>query len=57
MNVYSIKKGKSWTRVKATSMKALNNFCNENGFTDWRTEGMRSLSQMKQDENLQIIGE
>ena len=53
--VYEIKKGRKWFKVRATSMTAINEYCKENNFTDWRMVGMQSRSEMAENQNLEIV--
>lgn len=53
--VYEIKKSRTWEKVRATSMKAISNFCKENGFKDWRMVGMMSRSELSESKNLKVV--
>jgi hypothetical protein len=44
---FEIKKGRKWTMVQASSIKALNQFCKDNGYSDWRMLGMQSIEQLE----------
>lgn len=44
---FEIKKGRKWTMVQASSMKAINEYCKNNGYSDWRMVGMQSIEQLK----------
>jgi len=54
-SVYEIKQGRKWSRVRATSMKALNNWAKENGVSDWRMVGMMSISETKESQSLTVV--
>lgn len=56
MQVYQIKKGRKWQKVQSPSMRALNAYCNENGFSDWRIVGMMSRSEMIAAKSLPVVG-
>jgi hypothetical protein len=53
--VFEIKKGRTWSKVRATSMTTLNQYCKENGFTDWRMVGMMSRSEMIESQSLTVV--
>ena len=54
--VYEIKKGNYWEMVRATSMKAINDFCKDNNdVTDWRLCGMMSRRDLQLSKNLIIV--
>ena len=53
--VYEIKKGRKWTKVRATSMNAIDTYCDENGYSDWRMVGMQSRAEIAENENLEIV--
>ena len=53
--VYEIKKNRKWETVRATSMKAINDYCENNGYTDFRMAGMFSISETKLNKNLTIV--
>jgi hypothetical protein len=44
---FEIKKGRKWTMVQASSMKAINEYCKNNDYSDWRMVGMQSTEQLK----------
>ena len=46
MKFYEIKKNGKWEMVTASGMSALNNYCNVNGYTDWRVVGMMSRAEI-----------
>ena len=46
MKFFEIKKGRKWTMVMASGMSAINNYCEENGYSDWRMVGMMSRSEL-----------
>ena len=43
---FEIKKGRKKEVVKATGIKALNDYCEKNGYSDWQHLGMMSRSEM-----------
>jgi len=53
--VFEIKIGKTWTKVRATSMKALNDWGKENGVKDWRMVGMMSISETAASQSLKVV--
>ena len=53
--VYEIKIGRKWNKVRATSMKALNAYCKENNISDWRVVGMMSIAEMEESKSLKVI--
>lgn len=53
--VFEIKKGRTWSKVRATSMTAVNQYAKENGFTDWRMVGMMSRIEMIESQNLTVV--
>lgn len=55
MKTFEIKIGRSWERVRATSIKALSDWSKENGVKDWRMVGMMSRSEMESAKNLKVV--
>ena len=57
-NVYEVKIGKKWFKVRATSMKALSDWTKikENNVSDWRCAGMMSRSEIIDSQTLEIVG-
>lgn len=53
--VFEIKKGRTWTKVRATSISAINAYCKENNFSDWRMVGMMSFSETEESKGLPIV--
>lgn len=53
--VFEIKVGNKWTKVRATSMKAINDWCEANNVSDWRMVGMQSMSEMLKNNELKIV--
>lgn len=47
MKFFEIKNGKNWELVQASSMMAINKFCKNNGYTDWRMCGMMSRTELE----------
>ena len=54
-SVYEIKINRKWSRVRATSMKALNDWAKENNVSDWRMVGMMSISETKESQSLIVV--
>ena len=52
---YEIKQGRKWKTVRATSMKALNEYCKANGFSDWRMCGMMSRNEIVSSKEVEIV--
>jgi len=52
---YQIKKNRKWETVKATSMKAISDYCKENDYSDWRMLGMVSRSEMISNKDLKVV--
>ena len=55
MKVFEVKIGRTWNKVRATSIKALSDWCKENGVKDWRMMGMMSRSEMIEAKNLELV--
>jgi hypothetical protein len=55
MQVFEIKIGRKYTKVRATSMSAVNTYCKENGISDWRMVGMMSISEMEASKMLPVV--
>jgi hypothetical protein len=53
--VYEIKIGRKWNKVRATSMAALNAYCKENNIPDWRMVGMMSRAEIKESESFKVV--
>ena len=53
--VYEIKKGRKTETVRATSIKAVSDFCKENNYSNWRMVGMMSRSEMILSKNLRVV--
>ena len=53
--VFEVKIGRSWEKVRATSMKALNDWGKENGVKDWRMVGMMSRSEIEEIKSLKVV--
>ena len=54
-SVYEIKINRKWSKVRATSMQALNNWCKENNVSDWRMVGMMSIAETKESQLLKVV--
>jgi len=55
MKVFEIKIGRKWSKVRASSMSAINQYCKENGISDWRMVGMMSISEMEASKMLPVV--
>jgi len=53
--VYEIKVSGKWSKVRATSMIALNKWCEEMGIKGWRSVGMMSIGQSKDSQSLTVV--
>ena len=53
--VYEIRQNGKWKRVRATSIKALNDWGKENGVSDWHMVGMMSRSEMEESKTLMVV--
>ena len=53
--VYEIKKGRTWSKVRASSMKNLSDYCKSNGISDWRMVGMMSRAETIESQKLEIV--
>jgi hypothetical protein len=54
-SVYEIKIHRRWIKVRATSMKALNEWAKENKVSDWRMVGMMSIAETKESQSLKVV--
>lgn len=54
-SVYEIKINRKWSKVRATSMAALNNWAKENNVSDWRMVGMMSTAEIKESKSLKVV--
>ena len=54
-SVYEIKINRKWSKVRATSMKALSDWAKENNVSDWRMVGMMSISEIKESQSLKVV--
>ena len=53
--VYEIKQKGRWTKVRASGMKALSDYCKANSIPDWRMVGMMSRAEMADSQNLETV--
>lgn len=53
--IYEIKINRKWSKVRATSMIALNNWCNTMNIKQWRTCGMMSISELQESQSLIVV--
>lgn len=54
--VFEIKIGRTWKRVRATSIKALSDWSKENNVSDWRMVGMMSRVEIEASQSLEVVG-
>lgn len=54
-NVYEVKINRSWSKVRATSMIALNEWCKKIGITEFRSVGMMSRAEIAESQSLTIV--
>lgn len=54
-SVYEVKINRKWSKVRATSMKALSDWAKENNVSDWRMVGMMSITETENSKNLTIV--
>jgi hypothetical protein len=54
--VFEVKIGRTWSKVKATSIIKLSDWANSNNVSDWRMIGMQSRSEMENNKNLNLVG-
>lgn len=54
-NVYEIKINRKWSKVRATSMMALDTYCQSIGIKEWRVVGMMSIAEMNESKNLTVV--
>lgn len=54
-SVYEIKINRKWSKVRATSMKALSDWAKENNVSDWRMVGMMSNTEIKESQTLKVV--
>ena len=55
MQVFEIKIGRKYTKVRATSMSAVNTYCKENNIADWRMVGMMSRAEIEASKALTVV--
>jgi hypothetical protein len=53
--VYEIKVNRKWSKVRATSMKALSDWSKQNNVADWRMVGMMSKSELEASKTIEIV--
>jgi len=46
MNLYEVKMGRKYEVVKASNMMEVSKICEEKGFSDFRSCGMMSISEL-----------
>jgi hypothetical protein len=44
---FNIKKGRKTTTVQASSFKAIDDYCKQNGYSFWVLVGMQSIEQLE----------
>lgn len=52
--VFEIKIGRKWSKVRATSFTAIDNYCSAKGI-DWRLVGMMSAAEIAASNSLEIV--
>ena len=55
-NIYEVKVDRKWIKVRATSMIALNKWCESVGITEWRMCGMISIEELEWSKTLTVVG-
>ncbi len=54
--IYNIKVGRGkWEMVRATSIKALSDWCKANNIADWQMIGMMSRAELEQSKSLRVV--
>jgi hypothetical protein len=53
--IFEIKIGKDWKKVRASSLKALSDWSKENNVKDWRAVGMMSRAEILESQSLEIV--
>lgn len=54
-NIYEIKMNRKWSKVRATSMIALNKWCEEMGIKEWRMCGMMSSYELLESKEITVV--
>jgi hypothetical protein len=54
-NVYEVKVNRNWTKVRATSMIALSQWCKENSIQDFRSVGMMSRAEIAESQSFNVV--
>ena len=54
-SVYEIKINSKWSKVRATSMRALSDWAKANNVSDWRMVGMMSNTEIRESQNIEIV--
>lgn len=54
-SIYEIKKGRTRSMVRATSMKAMADWAKDNGVKSWSTGWMYSAAEMSKYESLPVV--
>jgi hypothetical protein len=55
MKVFEIKIGRKWSKVRASSMAAINTYCKENNIADWRMVGMMSRAEIEASKTIIVV--
>ena len=54
-NIYEIKVNGKWSKVRATSMLNLDNYCKSIGVKQWRMAGMMSIAELAESKSLTVV--
>jgi hypothetical protein len=54
-NIYEVKINRKWSKVRATSMIALNKWCETMGIKEWRMCGMISITELQESKELIVV--
>lgn len=53
--VFEIKIGRTWKKVRATSIKSLSDWSKKNNVKDWRMVGMMSRTEKLKSQSLEVV--
>ena len=54
-NIYEVKINRKWSKVRATSMMALSQWCEKMNIKEWRMCGMLSIAELQESQSLTVI--
>ncbi len=58
MNFFKVKIDKKWVMVQAEGMVAINAYCKDQGYADWKMVGMMSRGEMLKAKKLcKVVGQ